>query len=155
MRRAGPRALAVLWLISTAAAAGEPQDPCRADAAGPPGARMFAKLDPAGIGWVDEAGFVRHRAKRFSTLDPDRDGFVGESEYLAIKAPEVRERAAAKFRGIDADSDGRWTQAEWDAGQAARFRRIDIDADGRLTRSEFLADRAKVCRQRAAGRPRG
>jgi hypothetical protein len=129
------------------------ESPCLPDRFGPPGARMFHKLDPAGHGWVGLDAFVAHREGRFHSLDADHDGRVTRAEFMDAHTPAQRPAAEASFARFDTDHDGVITQSEWDAGETRRFQRIDTNHDGRVTREEFLADRAKVCRARAKAAP--
>src|SRR5262247_270547 len=82
------------------------EDPCLPDAEGPPGARMFHKLDPLGAGRVTLATFVAHRAQRFVYLDANGDGKVTRAEFETRRGRgSVSERAAA-FARLDTNGDG-------------------------------------------------
>jgi hypothetical protein len=136
-----------------APAAAPVESPCLPDRFGPPGARMFHKFDPAGHGWVGLDAFVAYRDGRFHSLDTNHDGRVTRAEFMDAHPPAQRSAAEASFSRFDTDRDGVITQGEWDAGETRRFQRIDANHDGRVTRDEFLADRAKVCRERAQAAP--
>jgi Ca2+-binding EF-hand superfamily protein len=124
-------------------------DPCLPDAAGPPGARMFNKLDPQHTGRVDLAHFVGHRSQRFPSLDADGDGRITRTELGAVHPEKTAASLDETFARFDTDRDGGITRTEWDAAETRRFERIDADHDGFVTRDEFLADRSRVCAARA------
>jgi len=134
--------------VGATSPAAPPAGPCRADAAGPPGARMFWKLDPQGIGRVSLAAFLAHRDHRFESLDADDDGRVSWREFAARHASADAARTKTSFQRFDGDRDGFITRAEWRAGETERFERIDADHDGFVSRGEFLADRRRVCASR-------
>lgn len=58
--------------------------------------------------------------------------------------PPPPEEEAGMFALIDADKDGKVTQAEIDAFKAARFAEADTDKDGKLSSAELLAMREKA-----------
>jgi hypothetical protein len=143
---------AALMLISASTASAE-EGPCLPDKWGPAGARMFAKLDPKAVGWVDADQFVAHRTRRFRDFDANGDGWVTFAEYHAKHVDWTNAALLAHFGRFDRDEDHRVSQAEWDAAELARFNRIDTDGDGRVTRKEFLCDRARVCAARTSPTP--
>jgi hypothetical protein len=129
---------AQVWIALVLALAGA----ATAQEAGPPGARMFDKLDPSHRGRVTLDQFLDHRSQRFRSLDADGDGRVTRAEFDAKHAGQDPAHVAATFARFDADRDGAITRAEWIAGESARFARIDANHDGVVTREEFLRDRA-------------
>jgi hypothetical protein len=57
-------------------------------------------------------------------------------------APAKADRPARANSGImryDANKDGVVDRAEWQAGQEARFKRLDANGDGKLTEAELFA----------------
>ena len=129
------------------------EDPCLPDAEGPPGARMFQKLDPQLTGRVTLEQFVAHRAARFRWLDANGDGEVTRAEFDERRGSGSAAERADAFARLDRDGDGVVPRREWDADETSRFESIDADRDGFVTRAEFLADRQRVCAERK--RPRG
>jgi hypothetical protein len=125
------------------------ESPCLPDGEGPPGARMFHKLDPQRTGRVTLAQFVAHRAGRFQYLDVNGDGRVTRVEFDARRGHGTASEIADAFSRLDANRDGIIPRAEWDADETQRFEGIDEDHDGFVTRDEFLADRRRVCEERA------
>lgn len=124
-------------------------DPCQPDAHGPAGARMFHKLDPEGTGKVVLASFVAHRVHRFEHLDANADGRVTRLEFDGRRGRGSPAERAAAFARLDTNGDSVVPRAEWDADETQRFHGIDADHDGIMTRDEFLADRKRVCAERA------
>jgi EF hand len=124
------------------------EDPCLPDAEGPPGARMYRKLDPQRTGRVTLEQFVAHRAGRFQWLDADADGVVTRAEFEARRGRGSASEIADAFARLDANRDGIVPRAEWDADETQRFEGIDADRDGFVTRDEFLAERRRICEER-------
>jgi hypothetical protein len=146
-----------VMLLTGRLTAGNPpseQGPCLADQWGPPGARIFAKLDPEATGWVDAEHFVAHRARRFADFAADGEGWVTWAEYQRMHPGLSTTELLTRYRRLDQQGVGRFSQDDWNAAQFARFQRIDANADGVVTRDEFLAERERRCALReAAARP--
>ena len=53
------------------------------------------------------------------------------------------------FEVLDADGDGKVTEAELEAFRASRFAEIDTDGDGTVTRDEFVARSVAQAEERA------
>src|ERR1700752_5277138 len=108
-------------IAGPAARAESGEDPCQPDAEGPPGARMFHKLDPLSSGRVALAEFVAHRAQRFVFLDENGDGQVTRAEFVGRRGRGSEPERAAAFERLDPNGDGVVARAEWDAGETERF----------------------------------
>ena len=68
---------------------------------------------------------------------------------LVAQTPEGAEDRRPSFEALDADGDGKVTQAELEAFRASRFAEIDTNGDGSVSREEFLAQAAARSEARA------
>ena len=66
------------------------------------------------------------------TVDTDKDGFIGEEEYLRLLAVTTVDQQAlvAGFRDLDTDGDGRISVAEFQAGVQRLMLSADPNAPG-------------------------
>jgi len=137
MSRLLPTALAVLSLASVAGLA---------HAQGPRG-----NQDANGDGAVSAQEFEAAATARFQRMDANQDGVIDAAE-LATTQKRMEERragrpGAGKGPGggavalMDADQDGKVTQAEALATSKARFAKLDADGDGALSAAEQPARR--------------
>lgn len=95
----------------------------------------FDRIDANGDGVVTRAEFRTTQAARWPQIDRNRDGYLTLDDFPRNAA----QRASAQLAGIadlDADKDGRISQAEFLDGSAAAFEQVDQNADQILTRSE-------------------
>lgn len=170
---AGLLAAALLAAGTTAAVAG-PQQPAVAPKAE---TAQRDKLDANGDGAIDrtEAAASQRLAGRFDQLDRNGDGRLAADERPQHGGHGKRghHRGGPGGRGIeglDKDSDGRISRAEFDAGQAARearmrerggesarkgkpafdFAAADANRDGQLVRGELRAYHERTRPQREA-----
>ena len=67
-------------------------------------------------------------------LDRNGDGVLTRDEFLSTDLAHARQERL--FRWMDANHDGRVTQAEW-RGETARFKRLDRNHDGVVTLQEM------------------
>ena len=151
MSRALPTALAVLSLAAFA-------DLAHAQM-GPGG--MRANLDANSDGVVSASEFDKAAKPRFQRMDENHDGVIDAGELAALKARMEERRAQRpdapqgagrggggrldRLAEMDADKDGRVTEAEALAVSQARFAKLDTNKDGLLDDAE----------QKAMGRPGG
>lgn len=113
-----------------------------------PAARAFDQLDRDADGAITRAEFALARDSEFTRLDADHDGFIGRAEFVDRRLPQsnlpsarvedLRRTLLARFAALDANGDGRISQAEYTANGRLLFQRLDRDGDGRITRAEFL-----------------
>ncbi|SFK62777.1 hypothetical protein [Caulobacter sp. UNC279MFTsu5.1] len=134
MSRLLPTALAVL---SLAAVAG------MAHAQGPRG-----NQDANGDGVISAQEFEDAARARFQRLDANHDGVIDAEELAAIQKRMEARRAehpeagrgpgggAGALAAMDADHDGKITEAEALAASKARFAALDADKDGVLSPAE-------------------
>jgi hypothetical protein len=114
-----------------------------------PGGGMRANLDANGDGVVSAAEFDQTALARFQRMDENHDGVIDAAEVAALKA-RMEERRGPGGLGrpdmlaeMDADHDGKITQAEALAVSQARFARFDVNHDGKLDEAEQEAMRPK------------
>jgi hypothetical protein len=112
-----------------------------------PGGGMRANLDANGDGVVSAAEFDQSALARFQRLDENHDGVIDAAEIAAQKA-RMEERRGPGGPGrpdmlaeMDADHDGKITQAEALAVSQARFAKFDTNHDGKLDEAEQEAMR--------------
>lgn len=139
MPRLSPTALAALCFV--AATAGQ------AHAQGPRGGQ-----DANGDGVVSAQEFEDAAKARFQRLDANHDGVIDAEELAAIQKRMEARRAehpdagkggggGAALSAMDADHDGKITEAEALAAAKARFAALDADKDGELSQAELPARR--------------
>lgn len=115
----------------------------------PDPARIFQELDQNRDGRVTfDEGWARVQT-RFVEADANRDGFLTPDEFRNLRPgprrdaatgerAERRERfAQARFRGADANSDGRVALEELRPMAEAMFRMMDANADSVVTQEEL------------------
>ena len=140
MSRVLPTALAVLSLASVAGLA---------HAQGPRG-----NQDANGDGAISAQEYDAAAKARFQRMDANHDGVIDAGELAAIEKRMEERRAerpdAGPRRGaggggwtaMDADHDGKITEAEALAASKARFAELDADKNGVLGATEQPARRA-------------
>jgi len=93
---------------------------------GPP--RAAAEVGP----WAD---------RLFDRLDADADGQITGAELMVLSRGEVAARGGSRIRALvsrsDASNDARVTREELAAGAQRMFQRMDADGDGRLSDAEL------------------
>jgi len=131
-----------LAALSLAAAAG------LAHAQGPRGGQ-----DANGDGVVTAQAFEEAAKARFQRLDANHDGVIDAEELAAIQKRMEERRAEHPEAGrgpgggggalarMDADQDGRITEAEVLTASRTRFAALDADKDGVLSPAERSARR--------------
>lgn len=79
---------------------------------------------------------------------------MGAAAYAQDVMPEpgMGKGMAFDFAALDADKDGKVTQAEVDAFHAAKVKAADTNADGKLSAEELAAMQMAAMQQRAADR---
>lgn len=102
-------------------------------------------LDKDGDGKISrtEAATVPRLAKRFDTIDTNKDGFITTDEMKVARAKAV----AVMFKRLDTDNDGRVSKAEADAKAprlAKHFTTVDANKDGFVSKDELAAARKKM-----------
>ncbi|KQY30808.1 hypothetical protein ASD38_05410 [Caulobacter sp. Root487D2Y] len=142
MSRFLPTALAVLSLASVAGLA---------HAQGP----RFNQ-DANGDGVISAEEFDNAAKARFQRMDPNHDGVIDAGELDAMRKRMEERRAERPDAGqgqgpggggggmmaaMDADHDGKVTEAEVLAASKARFARLDADKNGMLSEAEQPARR--------------
>jgi hypothetical protein len=125
---------AVLAALSLAAVSG------LAHAQGPRG-----NQDANGDGVVSAQEFEDAAKARFQRMDANHDGVIDATELAAIQQrmearraehPDAGKGGGGAWAAMDADHDGRITEAEALAASKARFAALDVDKDGVLSPAE-------------------
>lgn len=77
----------------------------------------------------------------FDRLDADADGVITGRELMVLSRGEVAARGGSRIRAMvsqsDASNDARVTREELQAGAVRMFERMDADGDGRLSDAEM------------------
>jgi Ca2+-binding EF-hand superfamily protein len=157
--------LAALGALATPALA---QEHGRGRAAGE---RMFQQADANHDGRVTEAEAWDSLSARFARADSNKDGGVTWDEFRAYTQAEMtarrgdrpappaarmarmEQRGQGMFRALDADKDGKVTQAELRPFAEAMFRARDANGDNALTQDELRPRRARAERHAPAQAP--
>jgi hypothetical protein len=98
--------------------------------------------DVEGNGQLTAAAHVASAAKRFESMDTDKDGKVTAAEINGSRGAEsivwANEHisAAEKIRKFDANNDGTLTAKEYADGSQKMFSKLDVDGDGVLSAAE-------------------
>jgi hypothetical protein len=134
MSRLLPTALAVISLASVVGLA---------HAQGPRG-----NQDANGDGAISAQEFDDAAKARFQRVDANQDGVIDAGELAAIQKRMEERRAARSDAGrgpagggglwaaMDADGDGKVTQAEALSASKTRFAKLDADKNGLLSEAE-------------------
>jgi Ca2+-binding EF-hand superfamily protein len=112
------------------------------------GGRMSAMLDKADAdhdGRITRAEFIDARKAMFDKLDRNHDGVVSQDDFGRLRRfrPKAADQLDAFIRGVDADHDGRVTQAELDSAPTTLFDLMDTNHDGAIDQAERAAAAAR------------
>ncbi len=113
---------------------------------------MARPVDTDGDGIVSAAEASTHASTGFAQFDADGDGQISEDEYMdsAPSATPMGRRnverlyvnRTARFKAMDADSNGNVTLAEFMAKAQASYEAADANKDGKITVWEFRAQQS-------------
>ncbi len=117
-----------------------------ADGRGP----SFDEIDANKDGSLSKTELEAVGAARFAEADENGDGALSKEEIQKRMSKRAASRVDRMMERLDADKDGKLTQAELEArprrGEA--FARIDADSNGSISKEEFEARRGKLRKQR-------
>lgn len=101
----------------------------------------FEEVDTNGDGKITRDEMQARAAARFGEADSDGDGAISREEMMARAMARVEARVDRKMDWMDADDDGKVTQAEMQQMRGKRMGRMiewmDKDGDGALSKDEF------------------
>ena len=101
-----------------------------------------------------EAAALPRIAQHFDQIDTNKDGQISVEELRAFHAAHAKHRAAAMFKHLDKDGDGKISKAEAAAAPrlAEHFDQIDANKDGFVTPEEMKAARKAHHAESKAGK---
>lgn len=108
------------------------------------GMHHLASADANNDGDITRAEFLARPTEMFDRLDANRDGVIQASERPQRpdrQAQDGERRQRGDRPNPDANGDGSFSSAEFTAMGAGMFERLDADNDGRVTQAEAQAAR--------------
>ena len=117
------------------------------------GARMeqsFEEADANGDGVVSREEYRNARAKKFSRLDRNGDGYfdVADVPKRRVARQSGGERIEQLREQFDTDGDKRISESEFANGPTLAFDRADTDKNGQLSTQEIEAAKAALQKAR-------
>ncbi len=107
----------------------------------------FEEVDANGDGKITQDEMQARAAARFSQADSDGDGAISRDEMMARAMARAEKRVDRMMSRMDADNDGKVSQAEMqnmrDKRMGRMIKRMDTDGDGALSKEEFAAGHRK------------
>jgi hypothetical protein len=112
----------------------------------PDPAQIFEAADANKDSKITQDEYRAARAKLFSKLDRNGDGFIDKQDkrrrLRTQKEGEGEDRLAEFMGEYDTDGDGRISQAEFNNHPMQGFERVDTDKNGELSAAEIAAAKA-------------
>jgi hypothetical protein len=116
------------------------------------GGPRFGVIDSNGDGVIGADEAAAQREAVFAAMDGDDDGELTGEEFLSVsmgpgfgwnesRKEAMQSRKKERFTEMDADKNGKVSQAEFMAEQQKRFVAADTDKDGKVTPWEFRSQR--------------
>lgn len=101
----------------------------------------FEEVDTNGDGKITRDEMQARAGARFGEADSDGDGAISRDEMVARAMARVEKRIDRMMDRMDADDDGKITEAEMQQMRGKRMERMikwmDKDGDGALSKEEF------------------
>jgi Ca2+-binding EF-hand superfamily protein len=108
--------------------------------------RFMSYFDTNGDNAVNMVEFNEAVAKRFDTMDNDKNGVVSKEEFQAYMLQKRDERHEQKFQSMDNNNDGQVSRDEYLSYKQkyaeTRFQSMDANSDGVISKEEFAAHKA-------------
>jgi len=101
----------------------------------------FEEVDANGDGKITQDEMQARAATRFGEADSDGDGAISRDEMMAKAMARAETRVDRMMDRMDADDDGKISQAEMQQMRGKHMgrmiKRMDTDGDGSLSKDEF------------------
>ena len=100
-------------------------------------ARIFSRIDADRDGFISPAERRASLKRWFARMDANRNGQLTRREFIEARQ-RLRGGPARRFERLDANRDGAISFNELLDRRAGQMQALDRDKDGRVSRSEFL-----------------
>lgn len=113
------------------------------------GAERIKRLDKNGDGKIAKDEAPAPMQKHFDAIDTNKDGYADAEELKAARDKRMHKGGpgqgprAGMLGPVDADGDGKVSQAEFTSTAQSWFKRMDANNDGAVTKEELAAKRAR------------
>ena len=108
--------------------------------------KLLERADANGDGTITAAEFTDARAKMFTRLDRNNDGYLTKDDTprLALRRSGNGERMQDMLLMLDKDGDGRISRDEFVNSPSLLFQRADTNHDGAIDQAELAAFKAAM-----------
>ena len=100
--------------------------------------RMFESFDTNADGALTQEEIDTFRTERFAAFDGNGDKALELDEYKALWLDAMHERMVDRFQKLDADGDGKVTDAEFGEPFARMVARADRNGDGKIDKDDRM-----------------
>lgn len=104
-------------------------------------------FDTNGDNVVTMDEFNEAAAKRFETMDADKNGVVSSEEFQSFVSERRKERHEHRFQSMDTDKDGQVSRDEYISYKQQRaerrFQGMDTNNDGVVSKEEYEARKSR------------
>ena len=108
--------------------------------------KLLERADANGDGTITAAEFTDARAKMFTRLDRDNDGYLTKDDTprLALRRSGNGERMQGMMLMLDKDGDGKISRDEFVNSPSLLFQRADTNRDGVIDQTELASFKAAL-----------